>query len=86
MTVTMSYGFVGLGLMGLPMAANLARSLDSGDRLYVFDVVQTAIDKLAEQFPTAVEKATSAREVAERSVSHLSPKRNPPNLFVYGAG
>lgn len=68
----MSFGFIGLGLMGFPMAANLASSLDATDKLYVFDVVASAVDRLVEQFSDNVVKAASAREVAERSVSLLS--------------
>lgn len=42
----MKIGFIGLGNMGAPMAANL---LKAGHSLIAFDVVQAALDKIAAQ-------------------------------------
>lgn len=54
-------GFIGLGLMGKPMARNL---LTAGYPLAVFNRSRAAIDELAGEGAAA---ATSPREVAERS-------------------
>ena len=55
-------GFVGVGTMGGPMAANLARA---GVSLVVHDASRAATDALVQQAGVAV--AGSAREVAARS-------------------
>ena len=43
----MRVGFIGLGNMGLPMAANLARA---GQDLIVYDLNRTVVDKFVEEF------------------------------------
>jgi 3-hydroxyisobutyrate dehydrogenase len=58
----MRIGFIGLGNMGGPMAANL---LKAGHSLVVFDVVQAALDKLAGQGATA---AASPKALASADV------------------
>jgi 3-hydroxyisobutyrate dehydrogenase-like beta-hydroxyacid dehydrogenase len=55
-------GFIGLGTMGLPMVANLARA---GRRLVVHDTSAAAL-AAARELPGAVEAAASVRGVAER--------------------
>lgn len=57
----MKVGFVGLGIMGLPMAGNL---LKAGYELWVCDVVQPAVEQAVAQGATAV---ASPREVAQNS-------------------
>lgn len=42
--MTKKIGFIGLGIMGKPMAKNLIRA---GYTLYVYDIVQAAVDELA---------------------------------------
>jgi 3-hydroxyisobutyrate dehydrogenase len=54
-------GFIGLGTMGRPMAANLVKA---GYRLTVYDVDGAAVEALVNQGALA---ANSAREVAEAS-------------------
>ena len=54
-------GFVGLGIMGRPMAKNLIRA---GYSLTVYDVVGTAIEEVVNEGAVAV---SSAAEVAEAS-------------------
>ena len=54
-------GFVGLGIMGLPMAGNL---LKAGYELCVYDVVQPAVEQAVAQGATA---AASPKEVAQNS-------------------
>jgi 2-hydroxy-3-oxopropionate reductase len=54
-------GFIGLGIMGKPMAKNL---LKAGYPLVVFDVVEEAVQSLVAE---GASRAASPREVAERS-------------------
>jgi 3-hydroxyisobutyrate dehydrogenase len=61
-------GFIGLGAMGAPMAIHLAEKLPSETKIYAFDVVQSAVDQLVEQFPGRVFAGNNARDVAEKSV------------------
>ena len=65
-------GFIGLGLMGKPMAVNLAAKLDEGQKLYVFDLVESAMDDLIKQHPTIVHKCSSIKEVADKSVCNAT--------------
>ena len=53
-------GFVGLGIMGKPMARNL---LKAGYSLTVYDVIGTNVEELATDGARA---ASSSREVAEQ--------------------
>ena len=55
----MKIGFIGLGIMGRPMAKNL---LKAGYSLMVYDIVQRAVEELGE---CGAQKASSNREVAE---------------------
>lgn len=54
-------GFIGLGLMGKPMAAHL---LKAGFSLWVHNRSQAAVDELVSQ---GAQKASSAKEVAEHA-------------------
>ena len=56
---TSQIGFVGLGIMGKPMAKNL---IDSGYSLTVFDINQKAVDELVTY---GCIKANSGKEVSE---------------------
>lgn len=62
-------GFIGLGAMGRPMVFHLANKLPPEARIYVFDVVQQVVDELCEQFPDRILRGSSAKDVAEHSVS-----------------
>ena len=53
-------GFVGLGIMGRPMARNLIKA---GYSLTVYDIVATSVEELATD---GAKPASSAREVAEQ--------------------
>jgi 3-hydroxyisobutyrate dehydrogenase len=61
-------GFIGLGAMGSPMAGHLAAKLPEETQIYVFDVVQSLVDQICQQYPGKVTAGSSARNVAERSV------------------
>ncbi len=56
-------GFIGLGVMGMPMARNLAAA---GHPVTVYDIDKAAPQRLRQQFPQ-VGIAGTAREVAEAS-------------------
>ena len=56
---TTQIGFVGLGIMGKPMAKNL---IDAGYSSTVFDINQVAVDELVEYGCT---KANSGKEISE---------------------
>ncbi|KAK5947775.1 hypothetical protein OHC33_011202 [Knufia fluminis] len=62
-------GFIGLGVMGLPMAKNLARKLPDGTKVAVYDLSTAAMDELSQEFPNKIVKANNAREVFSHSVS-----------------
>lgn len=53
-------GFIGLGIMGKPMAGHL---LKAGHKVYVYDVVPSAVAELQQQGAIA---CASSREVAEK--------------------
>ncbi|KAI9053704.1 hypothetical protein LZ554_002657 [Drepanopeziza brunnea f. sp. 'monogermtubi'] len=61
-------GFIGLGIMGLPMAINLAKKLPAKSRLYAYDISADALAKLLEtESDTDVQICKSSREVASKS-------------------
>jgi 3-hydroxyisobutyrate dehydrogenase len=68
-------GFVGLGTMGRPMAANL---LKAGHRLTVFDVVPTAQEPLVAMGAAAAASASEAADAAEVVISMLPA---PPDVL-----
>ena len=61
-------GFIGLGAMGRPMATHLANKLPQNTGIYVFDVVEEAVDEICNEFPKRVVKSSNAKAVAEKSV------------------
>lgn len=66
-----TFGWVGLGLMGYPMAANLLNKTDADTQLFVYDVVQDAVDKFVQEGKGRVHACSSSREVADKSVRSL---------------
>jgi len=67
-------GFIGLGIMGKPMAKNL---LKAGHRLTVFDVVQDRVDELVAAGAAA---ARSSREVARCNEMVITMLPNTPEV------
>ena len=65
-------GFIGLGIMGAPMAKNLIKS---GYEVTAYDIVASNLDKVASDGAT---KATSAKEVAEKSDITIIMVQNSP--------
>ena len=53
-------GFIGLGIMGKPMAANL---LKAGHKVYVYDIMPKSVSELHQQGAIA---CTSSKEVPGR--------------------
>jgi len=73
-------GFVGLGVMGAPMASNLMKA---GHSLVVYDVVSDAVEKAA---GAGAKAAGSAREVAEQAdvVITMLPDSTVVEAAMYG--
>ena len=63
-------GWVGLGAMGFPMAANLVKKLSNDTHFFVYDVVQDFVDRFVKEDQGRVKACTSAKEVADKSVCH----------------
>jgi 2-hydroxy-3-oxopropionate reductase len=70
----MKIGFIGLGIMGKPMAKNL---LKAGYELRAFDVVQ---DALAEVVAAGAERGTSPKDVAAVCEIIITMLPNSPNV------
>ncbi|EGP83804.1 uncharacterized protein MYCGRDRAFT_48355 [Zymoseptoria tritici IPO323] len=67
-----SIGWIGLGVMGYPMASNLLKKMDSATLLYVFDVAKAVVDKFVEEGDGRVFACQSSKEVADKSDVILS--------------
>ncbi|MBX3046003.1 MAG: NAD-binding protein [Anaerolineales bacterium] len=74
MTNKPTLGFIGLGLMGKPMAAHL---LKAGFPLWVHNRSQAAVDELAAQ---GAHKAASAKEVAQHAEIILTCLPDSPDV------
>ena len=70
----MRIGFVGLGIMGKPMAKNL---LKAGYSLVVYDVVEAPVKELAEAGATA---GTSPKDVASQAELIITMLPNSPHV------
>lgn len=70
----MKIGFIGLGIMGKPMARNLMKA---GHGLVVFDVLKANVDALAAE---GAEAAASSREVAEKCRTIITMVPNGPHV------
>ncbi len=70
----MKIGFVGLGIMGKPMAKNL---LKAGYQLVVYDVVPGPVKELAS---AGAEAATSGKEVAQKTDIVVTMLPNSPHV------
>lgn len=64
-----TFGFIGLGLMGKPMAANLAASLAEDQKMFVYDLVDSAVVETCDSAPGRVLRGMSPKDVAEKAVS-----------------
>ena len=61
-------GFIGLGLMGLPMVENLIKKTLDTTKFFVYDVVEEAVKKFCDEHSTRATAMKSSREVAEEAV------------------
>jgi 2-hydroxy-3-oxopropionate reductase len=70
----MNIGFIGLGIMGKPMAKNL---LKAGHKLVVYDIVDTPVGELVQAGATA---GSSPKDVASRSELIITMLPNSPQV------
>lgn len=61
-------GWIGLGLMGDPMARNLLTKTSSDTQIFVYDVISQAIERFVQEGGGRVVACRSSREVAEKAV------------------
>lgn len=64
-------GFIGLGAMGAPMVGHLANKLSPEISIHVFDVVQSIVEELVDQFPSKIFAEKNSKDVAEKSVRSI---------------
>jgi 2-hydroxy-3-oxopropionate reductase len=67
-------GFIGLGIMGKPMAKNL---IDAGYKLIAYDIVEKALNEVVEH---GAERGTSPKNVAENSDIIITMLPNSPQV------
>jgi 2-hydroxy-3-oxopropionate reductase len=70
----MNIGFIGLGIMGKPMARNL---LKAGHQLVVYDIVDSSVKELVGAGATA---GSSAKDVASRNQLIITMLPNSPHV------
>jgi 3-hydroxyisobutyrate dehydrogenase len=63
-----SIGWIGLGLMGVPMVENLIKKTPESTQFHLYDVNEVAVQELSARYPERSHQAKSSREVAEKSV------------------
>ncbi|KAK3099073.1 hypothetical protein LTR53_019140, partial [Teratosphaeriaceae sp. CCFEE 6253] len=61
-----SYGFIGLGQMGFPMATNLRNKIAASDTMYIHDVNPAVTEQFAKEVGN-VTIADCVRDVAENA-------------------
>jgi len=77
-TLPDNVGWIGLGIMGMPMARNLLAKMKDSTQFYVYDVVQESIDELVRDGKGRVHACSSSKDVADNSVRQLrTPSFNP---------
>lgn len=76
-----SIGWIGLGLMGYPMALNLVKKMDKDTQFYVFDVVKESVEKFVAEDEGRIHACGDSKEVADKSVCTLLIPR-PSQLFI----
>ncbi|KAF1985060.1 hypothetical protein K402DRAFT_358093 [Aulographum hederae CBS 113979] len=76
-----TWGFIGLGRMGYPMAKNLRAKLPKEDTLFIQDVNKDAMDAFAAEISETatgkVELAATPRQVAENAETIITALPNP---------
>lgn len=76
----MKIGFIGLGIMGKPMAANLSKA---GHQLVVYDVVP---DRMADALAKGAERGSSPADVASRCDLLITMLPNSPHVKAAALG
>lgn len=67
-----TYGFIGIGVMGYGMAANLRAKLSKSSRLIICEVDQERRQRFFAERQGLLEVANSPRELVEKSVGFQS--------------
>ncbi len=76
----MRIGFIGLGNMGAPMAANLVKA---GYELVVFDVVKAAVDKIPAQGAMAASSPKAlAAEAVDAVITMLPSSKHAKTVYL----
>ncbi|EER24708.1 hypothetical protein D8B26_004932 [Coccidioides posadasii str. Silveira] len=76
-----TWGFIGLGQMGYPMAKNLRAKIPESDTLLICDSNPDATKRFtAEQSGKRIEVASSPRELAERSETIITSLPEPQHV------
>lgn len=76
----MKIGFIGLGNMGAPMAANL---LKAGHELVVFDVFKTALEKMAAQGASCASSPKDlAAQAADAVITMLPSSKHAKTVYL----
>ena len=70
----MKIGFIGLGIMGKPMARNLMKA---GHELYVYDIIPAPVEELVKEGATGV---ASPKEAAEKGELVITMVPNGPQV------
>lgn len=67
-------GWIGLGIMGMPMVRNLLAKMETDTQFYVYDVVKDSIDDLVKDGQGRVHACSSSKDVADNSVRQLQAR------------
>lgn len=84
-----TYGFIGLGLMGMPMCKNIVSKLPTDRQVRVFDVNPQAMDTLSEEYPERIIKCSSPADVAlgaQVILTMLPEGRHVESVYISGPG
>jgi 3-hydroxyisobutyrate dehydrogenase len=65
-------GFIGLGVMGYPMALNVLKKLEDGVKLQVYDASPDVLKKIAQEARGKISVCANARVVTENSVCRIA--------------
>jgi 6-phosphogluconate dehydrogenase (decarboxylating) len=77
-------GWIGLGIMGLPMVRNMLAKMKHDTQFYVYDVVQKSIDQLVQDGKGRVHACSSSKDVADHSVCRLRTRAiNYTDCYTY---
>lgn len=66
-----TYGFIGIGVMGWPMAQNLRKKMPKNNNLIICELNKPRRDKFVAETEGLIKVAESPKEVAELAVSSM---------------